>query len=205
VNIKEDTLVFLQKYSIKNFIVMNEDEKIEMDVSNLLSLEYICDYENAIFAIMKAVLRVDIRKRIYILKHKRKIRVKLEIEKAGLDIQTEEFVTNPEPVLNETFAIYLNDDDEIQDQENLDERLEANFSEYDESENPLEVENYFETQNTIELYLFNPKLLEASRYSFNEIYTKGTLQNIVGNILTICHIGHTLSCQATYIENASKS
>jgi hypothetical protein len=184
VNIKDDTKVFQVKYNIKHFIVMLGDERIEMRPANILTLEYICDYESAIFAILKAVLRVDVKKKIYMLKHKREIRIKIEIEKVGMDIEVENPETNPEALINQTFAAYFNDDDENSDGDNMDDRRELTDVGSPTETEDLNYENYYESQNTLEIFLFSPDLLKASRVNFNQVYTSGTLQNVIGNMLT---------------------
>lgn len=179
-----DTNVFLCKYSVRNFNVMNGDYRLDMNPSNILSIEYICDYEMSLFAILKVVLRVDVHKRIYMLKHKRDIRVKLEIDRVGMDVEVEGRKTNPEEIINQVFAVYFSDDDENMDTQALSDRDDVNVGGSIEDPTDPNHENYFESQNTIEIYLFNSDLLIASRYNFNMVYTESTLQNVVGHMLT---------------------
>ena len=85
-NIKSDSKVFLCKYQIANLIIMNKDVRLEMDPTNVLLIEYINDYEHSLFAVLKVTLRIDVRKKLYILANKREITCKLELNKIGYDI-----------------------------------------------------------------------------------------------------------------------
>ena len=181
-NIKEDSKIFLCKYRIASFNVVNGDKHLDMDASNIISLEYICDYEQSIFAILKAVLRIDVRKKMYILKNKRDILVKLELERIGAEVDLEGYVTGPESVFNLVFSVYFNDDDENLDVQSLSGRLSIND---DGSPSDINDENYFESQNIMEMYLFNAKLLQASRYSFNRVYSSILMQNAVAHMLSV--------------------
>jgi len=177
---------------------MNNEDRFDMSPANIISLEYICDYDYAIFAVLKVVLRIDIRKRLYLLKNKRDVRVNLELEKLGLDIDQEFPVTNPEAVLEEIFSVYFSDDDENIDLENLKQRLARNeVGTPTEAASPND-EDYFESENILEMYLFNPKLLKASRYSFNRVYTETTIQNAIAHMLTVSKHNNVLMSK---IEN----
>lgn len=182
--ITEETNLFLCKYIVRALTVLNGEDQLTFDSSNLLSLEYICDYDQSLFAILKLSLRVDTRKKIYLLRNKRKIRVKLEIDRLGMDMEVELAKTNPEPIFSEVFAVYFNDDDENLDAENLSERLAVNESGNEDGLTDINAENYYESQNALEMYLFNADLLKASRYSSNKVYTETTLQNVIGQLLT---------------------
>lgn len=183
-NISSESNVFLCKYRIATFSIINGSERMDLDPSNVMMIDYICDYEGSVSSVFKVSLRVDTRKRIYILKNKRDIRVKLELEKVGYDVEAETLKTNPESVISEIFNVYFNDDDENLDIRTLFERISMNEAGNNDDTSDINHENYFESQNTIELYLFNPTLLKASRYLFNRIYTQTTIQNAIGHMLT---------------------
>lgn len=197
-NIKPESQVFLCKYRIVNCIIIHNDIRLTMDPTNILSIEYINDYESSLFAMLKLTLRVDVRKRIYMLANKREIRCKLEIEKIGYDIDIEEPITSPESLFDLLFSIYFNDDDENTDTETLNKRLTTNVSENESMSESIDDENYYESQNLIDLYLFNPVLLKASRYTHNAIYTQSTLQDIIGHMLTVSKHNNVLMSR---IEN----
>ena len=174
---------YLCKYQVHHLILMLKDEKIECDATNILSFEYVCDYEFNIRAILKVVLRLDIRKKLWILKNKRDIVCKFELDKIGMDIDNEKFNTSPEAIWNQEFCIYLNDEDESIDIKALEDRLAHNEGK-DFQMSDIESENYYESQNIIPIYLFNKQLLDASNKRYNEVYTENTIQQFVGRLLT---------------------
>lgn len=180
---REDAIAYLCKYKVDNFILMKDDERLETDPSNIIAIEYMCDYELNLRAVLKVSLRIDVRKRLWILRNKRDIVAKFELSKIGMDHTVEEYLLDPEEVWNLEFGIYLNDDDESMDAGVIEDRLEENEDgEYEMNE--LEEENYFESETTIDIYLFHPKLLNASRRIYNDVETKDTLQQLTGRILT---------------------
>ena len=67
--------VFLCRYKVKNLIFSKGGDKIEMDAFNILSIEKLDDYDFNIRSILKVSLRMDIRRKLWILKNKREITV----------------------------------------------------------------------------------------------------------------------------------
>lgn len=175
--------VYLCKYQVENLVFMMGEEIIIMDESNILGIEYINDYDVNIRAIIKVSLRIDIRKRIWILKNRASIFVKFELNKIGLDLDCNEYITSPENVWNQIFTIYLDDNEENSDIGLMEERLKLNEGE-DFKSTDINTENYYESQNFLDVYLFNPTLLDASMNIFNNVFTKNTLQQCVGRLLT---------------------
>lgn len=174
---------YLCKYQVRNLILMLNEEKIQMDATNILSIEYMNDYEFNLRSILKVVLRVDIRKKLWILKNKSNIVCKFEFEKIGMDIDTEIFNTSSEPIWNQELSIYLNDEDESIDVKTMEDRIALNEGS-DFRLNDIETENYYESQNIISIYLFNQQLLDASNNIYNEVYTENTIQQFVARLLT---------------------
>lgn len=180
----EQSKAYLCKYQIANLIFMLGDERIETDPSNILYIEKMDDYEFNIRAILKLTLRIDVRKKLWIMKNKRDIVCKFELNKIGIDTEVEEYVTAPESVWNQEFGIYFNDEDESIDIKALEERIEMNEGE-SFSSGKIDTENYFESQNMLDVYLFNQKLLNASQNIFNDVLTQNTMQQLVGRLLTL--------------------
>ena len=175
--------IYLCKYKVETLVLMKGEEKIELDHSNILNVEYMNDYEFNLRAIIKIRLRMDVRKRLWVLKNKKEIICKFELNKFGMDPEVEEIITGIENVWNQEFSIYLNDEDDSNDVEVMEQRIKKN--EGDEfKNNDLKDENYFESQNTFDIYLFNQTLLNASQKIFNHVFTKNTLQQMVGRMLT---------------------
>lgn len=176
------------KYRVDAFVLMMENENIKLDASNILSIEYANDYDVNLRAMIKVSLRVDIRRKLWIIKNKRKFKVKFELSKIGMDIESEEFITAPQTIWNTVFSAYFNDDDESTDTESLEARLSMNEGQQF-AINDVDEENYFETENTIDIYLFCPHNLDASNTVFNDVFTKDIIHNCVGRVLT--ETGHS--------------
>ncbi|MDE7345336.1 MAG: hypothetical protein K2N48_01185 [Muribaculaceae bacterium] len=180
---REDALLYLCKYQIPNLIFMKDDERFECESDNILAVEYLCDYEFNLRAVLKVSLRLDIRRKLWIMKNKRDIICKFELDKIGCDLDIEKFVTSPEEVFNMEFAIYMNDDDENSDIETLEKRLKQNELEHP-SIDEIETETYHETQNLLDVYLFDQELVNSSKQMVNIVFTKDTVQSFVARILT---------------------
>lgn len=183
-----NTKKYACKYRVETFVVMIGEENVKLDPSNILSIEYANDYEFNIRAMIKVSLRIDVRRKIWMLQNKRNIRVKFELSKIGMDLESEDFVTNPETVWNCVFTAYFNDEEESMDATAMEERITMNEGVPFALGN-LQEENYFETQNTLDIFLFSPNIMNASNTKFNGVFTKDIIQNCVANILT--ETGHS--------------
>lgn len=175
--------IFLCRYTCENLIFSYGEQKIEMDPSNILSIEKLDYYENYIRTILKLRLRVDVRRKLWIMKHKRDITVKFELVKLGQTREIEEMITGPDKCWNLDFSLRLNDDEESTDISTLFGSMEMNEGD-DFNEEELKTEDYFASQNLLDVYLFDDKLLKASEKKYNKVFTATTLQNAIGQILT---------------------
>lgn len=174
---------YLCKYQVESLVFMMGNEHIIMDASNILGIEYINDYDVNIRAILKISMRMDVRKKIWILSNRNSIVVKFELNKIGIDLDCDEYVTAPESIWNQLFSIYFDDNEENSDISLMEQRLELNEGEEFIS-NDINSENYYESHNFLDVYLFNPELLDASMNVFNAVFTNNTLQQFVGRLLT---------------------
>lgn len=172
--------VFLCKYVVGALVISLGDQKLELDPSNILNIDYLNDYDHNLRAILRVTLRIDAQRKIWLLQNKRSVTAKFELNKVGMDIDVETYVTALEPVWNCVFKVYFNDDDESIDLSALEKRVSLN----DGSNDIFENENYFESQNTLDVYLFNQDLLDASNKIVNAVLTSDTLQQFAGYVLT---------------------
>lgn len=179
-----DSKLLLCRYSVENLILMLGEEKMSLDHSNILSIEYLNDYEFNIRALLKISLRIDIRRKLWILRNKRSITAKFELVKFGMDMDSEIAVTTPEIVWNQEFALYFPDEEESTDTSVMEQRIDLNEG-GSFSANDIESENYYETENMIDIFLFDQKFLDASNNTYNEVYTKSLLQTCVARLLTM--------------------
>lgn len=175
--------LYLCKYQIGSLVFMMGGEKIIMDHSNVLSMEQLNDYEMNLRSVFKITLRIDIRKKIWLLKNKKDIICKFELDKIGMDPDYESYATSSGIVWNDEFGIYFNDDDETTDTKAMEDRISLNEGD-DFQMNNIETESYHETQNTLDVFLFNQKLLDASNRVVNHVYTKNTMQQIAGRVIS---------------------
>lgn len=177
---KVKEIKYLCRYKVPMMIFMLKDKKVELDTTNIVSIEKIDDYEQNIRSILKVTLRIDIHKKFWLLKNKREIRCKFELDKFGMDAEIENNILGDEIVWNNEFALYFSDDDESIDIKNLEDRDKMNTNAKDK----LLEEDYFESENILDVYLFEPKLLQSSNTTFNEVFSKSILQNIIARMLT---------------------
>lgn len=171
------------KYIVQNFVLSVGSEFLKLNNQNILAIEYCNDYEFNIRSILKVSLLLDVRQKIWIMKNKDKILAKFELDKIGMDVETENYNTSTQNVWNEIFSVYFSDDEETSDVNIMEERVSMNEGE-EFVGNKIQTENYFESQNTLDIFLFNHSLLNASNTLFNKVITKDTMRQIVGRLLT---------------------
>lgn len=177
---------YLCKYQVASLVFTKGEDKIMSDASNILIIEKLDDYEFNLRSILKVTLRLDMRKKLWIMKNKKDIVCKFELNKIGMDTEVEQYTTSPEPVWNQEFGIYFSDEDESVDLDVLEKRLTKNEGQQFAG-SQINDENYFESQNLLDIYLFNKKLLNASNSMVNDVFTNNTIQQFVGKILTSTH------------------
>lgn len=174
--------LYLCKYKV-NMVLMLGEDYIQLDNSNILTIEYLNDYEFNIRAVLKVGLRLDIRRKIWILKNKRSVTCKFELTEFGMDNEEENSITCERIVWNNVFTAYFNDEEESTDTAVMEARINANEG-VGNAESAIDSENLYETQNTLDLYLFDPELLDASNKKFNIVFKKDILQQCVARVLT---------------------
>ena len=175
--------IYACKYSVPSLIFMIGDTKVEMNSTNILSIEKIDDYEQNLRSVVKLSLRLDLRQKIWIMKNKRDIRCKFELDVIGQDRDASVFIYGPKSIWNTTFCLYLNDDDEATDTQGLEDAIQMNEgSSFNVSD--IESDGYYTSENMMDVYLFNSDLYDASMKPYNEIYTEGLMQQFIGRLLT---------------------
>lgn len=191
---------YLCKYQCDSLVMCIPGDKMELDHSNILSVEYLCDYECNINALLKVTCRVDIDQRLWILEHKKDISCKFDLNKVGCDLDMNGFVTGKEKCISGNFEIHFNDEDDSVDVALMRDRKKANEGKGEKQAN-IDVESWHESQNTLDVYLFEPKNLKASRHNYNKVFTETTLQDAVGCMLT--ESGHSRVLMSPF-ENHQK-
>ena len=171
------------KYQVPNLVLMLKDTSIQLDPSNIMMITKVDDYEMNVRAMLKIRVRIDIRRKLWILKNKRDIVCKFELNRVGYDSDMENTITGTEHVFNNEFGIYLSDDDEALDTETMESSLETSSGDSFATNN-LSTEDYFESDNVMDLYLFDSSLMNASKKIYNEVISSGIMQDIVARVLT---------------------
>lgn len=181
-------VMYYAKYQVPTLIFMMENDKIELNPSNIQSIEYMNNYDSNIMPVIKITLRLDLRQRIWILRNKKNIQVKFQLDRIGVSTEDEKIISNPAALWNQVFNLYLSDSDDSIDVGSMESRLHANDDSSIDAENAGKTEifeeNYYESQHILDVYLLDKQLMDASRYSFNAVYSEATVQQMVGHMLT---------------------
>jgi hypothetical protein len=181
-------VMYRAKYQVPTLIMMMGSEQISFNVSNIQSIEYMNNYDFNIMPVIKLTLRLDIRQRMWILRNKKNIQVKFQLDRVGVDMENERIVSNPASLWNQVFNLYLSDSDDSVDTDGLESRLDENDGSSMGAEGIGNAqkfeENYYESQHIVDVYLLDKQLMDASRYSFNAVYSEATIQQMVAHMLT---------------------
>ena len=179
---RDQSIVYQCKYQVPGLMFATEDEKLVFDSSNIVRVEKHDDYDFNIRTILKISLRVDMRKKLWIIKNKRDIVCTFEFDKIAMDTETEEFLSTPQKIWYDEFSIFLTDDDESIDITAMEQSLQLNG----DRELPIEAgdEDYLESENVLNVFLFQKSLMNASNKTVNAVFTRDNIQNMVAQLLT---------------------
>ena len=175
--------IYACKYSVPTLVFMLNDTSVTMNSSNILSIEKTDDYDRNLRSVIKVSLRMDLRQKIWIMKNKRSIVCKFELDKIGQDRDASNFIVGPLKVWNTTFSLYLNDDDESTDIQSLEDAIATNEGS-SFNVNDIENDSYYTSENLIDIYLFNADNYNASMKPFNAVFTEGNMMQMVSRLLT---------------------
>lgn len=175
--------VYICMYRIGLLIFTLGSERIELNHSNILSIEKIDNYDYNLRSILKLRLRLDIRQKIWIIKNKANIICKFELDKFGMDVDIESEVTGEQYAWNNEFAVYLTDDDASIDTDTLEDVMESNGNDTFNAKD-IHDNDYLQGQDIFDVFLYDAKLITASKKLVNKVYTSGTVQTFAAQILT---------------------
>lgn len=174
--------VYICKYNIPNLYFSVGDQSLEMGSTNIISVEKVDDFEFNLRSIIKVSLRVDIRQKMWIIRNRKDVVCKFELDKVGYDIDRSSIINGPETVWNTTFSVFLNDSDNSIDTALLEGSIEQDKEQAQIED--LSNENFYESQNIFDIYLFNKELYDASIREYNAVITSGVMQDIVAHVLS---------------------
>ena len=179
---RDQSIVYQCKYQVPGLMFATEDEKLVFDSSNIVRVEKHDDYDFNIRTILKVSLRIDMRKKLWIIKNKRDIVCTFEFDKIAMNTETEEFISTPQKIWYDEFSIFLTDDDESIDITAMEQSLQLNG----DQELPIEAgdEDYLESENILNVFLFQKSLMNASNKTVNAVFTRDNIQNMAAQLLT---------------------
>lgn len=179
---RDQSIVYQCKYQVPGLMFATEDEKLVFDSSNIVRVEKHDDYDFNIRSILKVSLRVDMRKKLWIIKNKRDIVCTFEFDKIAMDTETEQYLSTPQKIWYDEFSIFLTDDDESIDITAMEQSLQLNG----DRELPIEAgdEDYLESENVLNVFLFQKSLMNASNKTVNAVFTRDNIQNMTAQLLT---------------------
>ena len=179
---RDQSIVYQCKYQVPGLMFATEDEKLVFDSSNIVRVEKHDDYDFNIRTILKVSLRIDMRKKLWIIKNKRDIICTFEFDKIAMNTETEEFLSTPQKIWYDEFSIFLTDDDESIDITAMEQSLQLNG----DQELPIEAgdEDYLESENILNVFLFQKSLMNASNKTVNAVFTRDNIQNMAAQLLT---------------------
>ena len=179
---RDQSIVYQCKYQVPGLMFATEDEKLVFDSSNIVRVEKHDDYDFNIRTILKVSLRIDMRKKLWIIKNKRDIVCTFEFDKIAMNTETEEFLSTPQKIWYDEFNIFLTDDDESIDITAMEQSLQLNG----DQELPIEAgdEDYLESENILNVFLFQKSLMNASNKTVNAVFTRDNIQNMAAQLLT---------------------
>ena len=148
---EDQSIVYVCKYQVPGLMFATEDEKLVFDSSNVIRVEKQDDFDYNLRTVLKVTLRMEMRKKLWIMKHKRDIVCTFEMDKIAMDTEVEEFLSTPQKMWYDEFSIFLTDDDESIDIAAMEQRLELD----NDPELPIEAgdEDYQESENILNIYL----------------------------------------------------
>lgn len=182
INQKTDTS-YICKYQVPSLVFMLGSERVVMDFPNILSIEKVDDYEFNLRSILKVSISIDIRKKLWLIKNKNDIVCKFELDMLGLSQDGENEVVDPINIFNAKFGIYFNDNDDSTDTDTLEMTID-NYSDEDISITKTGEDGYFLSENVLDVYLFDRNLTNASNKTYNKVYSKATVQQMIAQLLT---------------------
>ena len=179
---RDQSIVYQCKYQVPGLMFATENEKLVFDSSNIVRVEKHDDYDFNIRTILKVSLRIDMRKKLWIIKNKRDIVCTFEFDKIAMNTETEEFLSTPQKIWYDEFSIFLTDDDESIDITAMEQSLQLNG----DQELPIEAgdEDYLESENILNVFLFQKSLMNASNKTVNAVFTRDNIQNMAAQLLT---------------------
>jgi len=183
---EQDVIEYICRYTISTLTFTLDDEEIAINPTDLISITKFDNYDLHI----RSMLKLSRRKKLWLIKNKRKIRCKIELNMVGVTVNevsgaiSDDVLIDQEEIFNMEFGVFFNQDEEEVDNGIANTSILVDEPTDENAKEDIFNENYAEFENYLDVYLFNLELLDPSNEICNEVYTKDTLCNIVAHMLT---------------------
>ena len=170
---------YICKYGVVNLTFSCEKEEFSVNFPNILNIEYILNIENNLTSVLKISMKLDIRKKSWIIKNRKKIRVTFQLSKYKFSQDNDNLGPSGDYVLAGKYVPIFTEASSSTDSASLMDSADAEFEESD-----LDNEDYLAGEEVMDIYLFRENILRSSRKVCNRVFCQENLQNIVAELLT---------------------
>lgn len=177
----ENDKLLLYRYVPKQLSFLLEDKQMDFNFSNIMAVEYINNYDTNLMNVLKLTLKLDYRKKLWLIKHRKKIKVKFEFAKFKVSPDMSASEECDEEFINDEFVpLFVENDTSI----DSDLFIKVIDDTMDGEEDDVLRDNLLISEHTIEIYLLKEDIMFSARCPVNRVFTKDTMQNIVAELLT---------------------
>lgn len=178
-----DDKIYLYRYSIEEFSVVDGPKSIDLGPSNVLSLRIENNYNENIYPVFSISLRLNSVTKDYIISNSDKIKFKLRIVKFGIN-RSKDKKTLKTNVINSTFTTYMDSQESGFNKKAYKRKLKV---EGIEAEDDIAGSN-----NVLELFLFNDEYVSKLKGTLNFVLSSATPATAIGYLLSQLNIKNVL-------------
>ena len=169
------------------YLLIPEQEPIQLPNERLVSISILHDYENNIFPLFRIELVLEPSRYYLILNNKETIQFKLRIQKFYHEIGKKSN-SLMQDFINDTFDLILNDSDFDTQKGFKEEEASNNYSRFEESD----INDLYKVDNRMEFFLFKSDTIKSSRKIVNKILNNASLTDAVNYICTQANLKNML-------------
>ena len=169
------------------FLLIPEQDPIQLPNERLVSLSIQNDFENNIFPLFRIELVLEPSRYYLILENKETIKFKIRIQKYFREIGSSQ-KSLQQDYINDTFDLILNDSDFDTQKGFKEEKASNDYTELVHSD----VNELFEVDNRMEFFLFKSSTIKASRKIVNKVLHNATLTDGVNYICSQSNLKNML-------------
>ena len=169
------------------YLLIPEQEPIQLPNERLVSISILHDYENNIFPLFRIELVLEPSRYYLILDNKETIQFKLRIQKFYHEIGKKSN-SLMQDFINDTFDLILNDSDFDTQKGFKEEEASNNYSRFEESD----INDLYKVDNRMEFFLFKSDTIKSSRKIVNKILNNASLTDGINYICTQANLKNML-------------